>query len=418
MPRPAFTTDCSIEYVSAVPDADWFSDASVPGPPDPINDCQTADLAPVPEPPTCPAMAQTVKGAVHEVPAGDGAFTLQITQGADCTFDFQAHVAFPVVCPTFPTAPIHSAWKLLAPAAKPEAILWFKPKPPDLIWNSYSGGHSVSSLGPDPCAFDISLSLELPIPGCPDLRFMPARVSLVPPDEAMFSLSLVENPGDAELCRFSFVPIIDFPCGIAPYPIRSFVNRVPPDKAGLHLLWGAAHGDPCSLSVEASLQLPRGGGLVGQVISGSGNSWQVQVYPSGRPPLSGPGSTPTDDFTATVQIPGVTDWVAPVGAWIGPILEFSDPATPSASIYQYLFPYWLGKRLAFLASSVTLAGRNTLTLMPGSAVCLLYNFDGSSPPSPDESVTVWNWQRTAVVGPAFMQVGVVQGNYFVDVVDC
>lgn len=258
MPSAFPATSCPIEPVSAVPTLGWFSDTSVPEGPEPINTCPTVTLAPVPPPPLCPVMEQTVTGTVQRVAAGGESIVLTVSQLPDCAFSFGLAAAFPIECPALPPDPAPAQPTVTTtPPGQGYFRGGFNPKHHDGVWyiqNSDGSITSVSAPADAACAFDFVAHIGFP---CPTVAATYAgTIAHALPGSEYINLTVT----DAGSCNLGFAVDAAFPyTNCVQFALKPPVVRtVPAGQEGAYLSF-APDGSDCSyqLGLEIAFPCPR-----------------------------------------------------------------------------------------------------------------------------------------------------------------
>lgn len=171
---------------------------------------------------------------------------------------------------------------------------------------------------------------------------------------------------------------------------------------------------------ESLTAIPRGAhltwGTLGKVVSGTGETWRVTIYPDG-PPATGTGaSSPATEDVDVICLGAGPNFTAPVGKWIGPIGAFPNPGDGD-DIYVYQPSWWaMGRIMKTGAGGIPAMAAN----IPGkSTTCTLYTFNGASALAIDVTgVTCYHLGSLPVGGNKFIQSKTIEGKYFADFEDC
>ena len=393
----AFDPPCSMEPVAAVPNEDWFSETSVPGPPEEIRGCVFGGpLLPLEEPPTCPSIARVVRATTRTVAAGNEYLTMSVSEAEGCAYRFGLDGAFPVACPDLPAAPVYAEIERVPPGSEYVMI--------HLTRESASSASSAEAT--DACAFALRVRAGFPDyaprPACTPVYKSVVTSRMVPPEW---------RGADLEISSYSdcsWTPTLDlhFPCIPPPAVRRISGSYVVPGAERIDLGYFSASGDTCSYSGDLTLDLPRPGGMLGKVLSGTGTSWSVRLYPNG----------PTDEaaaFDQAITVQGApSTYVAPVDAWIAPVQPFAPwGRVPDASQWMYALASFLGLEIVVTPVGGITAG--------GTASCALQRLSGGSVVSAGTNVTVRNvFSSTVGSGARRVIVGRIDGQRVAIAEDC
>jgi len=145
----------------------------------------------------------------------------------------------------------------------------------------------------------------------------------------------------------------------------------------------------------------------GKVVSGSGNSWKVKLYPDGPKDAS-------TAFTVGVSILGIPDSstdLCPAGLWLDRVQSFPDPNGGDA---QYFWILPLGSKVAQTPAGGIPAMSGAT---PGSATCTIFDFNGTTIAS-GRSVKVFNMASGAIGASKYIVITLIDGCWFIIVEAC
>jgi hypothetical protein len=402
----AFDTPCDIEAVSAIPEGDWFEDTSVPDAPDPIRDCPAVAFGPLPVPPECPDLAQAVDATLRTVAAGQEYLRLTVSQAPGCAFDFALDGALPVECPTFPEAPARAE---VVPSTWPGYLLaMLRPVGKVVPAAAGSGSYSDSVSAADACAF--SFGFELGMPCVKAAGRYPGHVRGVAPGDAFAEVTVAERAS----CSLDFSLDLGWPSFCTELVTSDEVDAsyVPPGRERLALRFGKA-ASGCSWSLDVEAHLPRPGGLIGRVVSGSGRDWGLRLYPDGL-------ENEVTAFDADVAVPNATPYeMPPIGAVVTPVNNLG--AWGESGPFLYALASFLELEIG-VSGPFGIGARVGLT--PGSANDVqFFQFDGTSliPASsgePGGSEWVFNAFGANIRPNRLIVIAKVGGYRFVVAEDC
>lgn len=357
----AFDPGCeSMDRVPLLPDFDWLSDTSVPGPPEAIFDCLDFDVPVLPDPPVCPVLPDRVLASSRTVRSGYEKMELRFAAVSDdCAFDVALDADFPVACPAFPAGYTEARVSSVPPGQEGLRIRVV----------------DVSDSGPE-CRFDFDVSVDYP---CVSIRpDVSLDVSYVPPSAGGMTLTL--RKADLESCSYSMEGVLRIP-----QPPTLFGKVL----SGLGRVW--------------STQIYPGGP------SDSANAFSADV---------------SIENASTYEYPPVGSWIGPISPINPPPggsggVGGGGPWGAAGGAYAYPLPSFLEIEVG-KTSSGGVAGLNPGTLQAGwSDTVAFYKFNGTNF-SLDASRTgrVFNAMTGAVSGNTFVLIAKVMGYRFVIAEDC